>query len=1472
MEKTSKENKSAIKTAAVASRRSPPAAAAVSWCSVLSELCSWKLLHPTDHAASARCPPDAEEYERVTTLYCSIYYTYRERRKQKREAIKTAAAASRRSPPAAAAVRWCSVLSELCSWKLLHPTDHAASARCPPDAEEYERATRYNYSSEEKFAMIEVIAMIKGLQVLMGRMETVFADAARRSIYAELQDFVQLLLREPLRKAIKNKKDLIRSIIVSVRETCGDWARGCEPQQDPALRGKKDDHSFTIKVPRRNVGPSSTQLYMVRTQLEALISDKSGGRRTLRKDLEAAPLAAIEAFHRQSFFWQYLLNLSDSLSKCCDLSQLWYREFYLEMTMGKKVNKCTVRHQHNEECNDLVTMEKRIQFPIEMSMPWILTEHILRSKEPAMMEYVLYPLDLYNDSAQYALTVFKKQFLYDEVEAEVNLCFDQFVYKLSEQVYAHYKQLAASMLLDKRYRAECAARGASTAPHAGRYASLLKQRHVALLGRHVDLCALVAQRINAEMHRALEAAVCKFEAGDITGVIELEGLIAVNRLTHSLLSRYLTLDDFEWTLRECDHGVLAPYGRVTLHVFWELNYDLLPNYCYNAATGRSVPPVCERALTRSYKARVHCGRGEWTLRECDHGVLAPYGRVTLHVFWELNYDLLPNYCYNAATGSHYQFASSVSAPSLARIKPASTAGAASGRYASATTACSLRTGGSLCTCSGSSTTTCCRTTATTPPPAARVHCGRGEWTLRECDHGVLAPYGRVTLHVFWELNYDLLPNYCYNAATGRSVPPAVGLYPRVHCGRGEWTLRECDHGVLAPYGRVTLHVFWELNYDLLPNYCYNAATGSPRPLRARRVDATRVRPRRARSVREGHSARVLGAQLRPAAELLLQRRHRQLCERALTRSYKARVHCGRGEWTLRECDHGVLAPYGRVTLHVFWELNYDLLPNYCYNAATGSHHQFASSVRRPHSLVQSPRPLRARRVDATRVRPRRARSVREGHSARVLGAQLRPAAELLLQRRHRQLCERALTRSYKARVHCGRGEWTLRECDHGVLAPYGRVTLHVFWELNYDLLPNYCYNAATGRSVPPVLCERALTRSYKARVHCGRGEWTLRECDHGVLAPYGRVTLHVFWELNYDLLPNYCYNAATGRFVKCRGLQFSGPVQREKPQQHGHALTWGSKQLSLAYGAQYAQFNGFVGAPHLHALVRLLGYQGVAVVVGELLGVARGLLHGTLAQFTQALQNAMPRHCKLPRYDYGSNGVLGYYHAQLTDIVQYPDARTELFHAFRELGNIILFCMLIEQALSQEEVTDLLHAAPFQNILPRPHTAEGEKPEAKQKRLEAKYAALQIVPNVDKYGTAKQSQLSREGDLLTRERLCCGLSLFSVVLRRLRACLAAPQWPAPAPKHHAATDLDQNDFHRLWSALQFLYCIPVGETQFTVEELFGEGLHWAGCTIIALLGQQRRFEALDFCYHILRVQRQDQKDDVVKGIVSILRF
>jgi hypothetical protein len=65
---------------------------------------------------------------------------------------------------------------------------------------------------------------------------------------------------------------------------------------------------------------------------------------------------------------------------------------------------------------------------------------------------------------------------------------------------------------------------------------------------------------------------------------------------------------------------------------------------------------------------------------------------------------------------------------------------------------------------------------------------------------------------------------------------------------------------------------------------------------------------------------------------------------------------------------------------------------------------------------------------------------------------------------------------------------------------------------------------------------------------------------------------------------------------------------------------------------------GFVGATHFRTMCRLLGYQGIAVVMEELLKIVKSLVQGNLLQFTKTLMEAMPKICKLPRYDYGSPG------------------------------------------------------------------------------------------------------------------------------------------------------------------------------------------------------------------------------------------
>ncbi|KAF4800002.1 cytoplasmic FMR1-interacting protein 1 [Turdus rufiventris] len=365
--------------------------------------------------------------------------------------------------------------------------------------------------------------------------------------------------------------------------------------------------------------------------------------------------------------------------------------------------------------------------------------------------------------------------------------------------------------------------------------------------------------------------------------------------------------------------------------------------------------------------------------------------------------------------------------------------------------------------------------------------------------------------------------------------------------------------------------------------------------------------------------------------------------------------------------------------------------------------------------------------------------------------------------------------------------------------------------------------------------------------------------------------------------------------------------------------------LNLAYSSIYSNYRNFVGPPHFKVICRLLGYQGIAVVMEELLKVVKSLLQGTILQYVKTLMEVMPKICRLPRHEYGSPGILEFFHHQLKDIVEYAELKTVCFQNLREVGNAVLFCLLIEQSLrvivglgdkqsvmaqlkqneeldyfgfrlsgcvvkgqagkdphsilgglreyqsdtsveSLEEVCDLLHAAPFQNILPRVHVKEGERLDAKMKRLESKYASLHLVPLIERLGTPQQIAIAREGDLLTKERLCCGLSMFEVILTRIRSFLDDPIWRGPLPSNGVMHVDECVEFHRLWSAMQFVYCIPVGTHEFTVEQCFGDGLHWAGCMIIVLLGQQRRFDVLDFCYHLLKVQKHDGKDEVIKNV------
>uniref|UniRef100_A0A1I8IJR8 DUF1394 domain-containing protein n=1 Tax=Macrostomum lignano TaxID=282301 RepID=A0A1I8IJR8_9PLAT len=432
------------------------------------------------------------------------------------------------------------------TWKLANLSDLRQNPDMPKDAEDYAKAVQYNYTSAEKFALVELVS--NGKLFCCGW--SLFSLMLSSGLYTD---------------SYRRRREVVRSILlVAIRTMAADRfeadiaARGAPSgvSTKTAKRSIRDDSASQqaddIRMEQRPVAPNSTQLYMVRTMLESL-AGRGNSHHTLRKDVDPQLLRAIEEFNSDSFFWPYLLNYTDSLQQCCDLSQLWYREFYLEMTNGA-----------------------RIQFDIDMSMPWLLTKHLLESRSPAFMEFLLYPMDLYNDSAFFALTRFKRQFLYDEIEAEANLAFDQLVICLSDHIFSYYKNLAASIHMDEAFRSEANARGARLPlPPPVRYSVLIGQRHVSLLGRSIDL-------------NSLETAVRLFESRDITGILELDCLVGLARLTHRLLSEAgLSLDDFDSLLSEANEEVeLRLRQDLRWHIFWELQLDFVPQYCYNSSTNR----------------------------------------------------------------------------------------------------------------------------------------------------------------------------------------------------------------------------------------------------------------------------------------------------------------------------------------------------------------------------------------------------------------------------------------------------------------------------------------------------------------------------------------------------------------------------------------------------------------------------------------------------------------------------------------------------------------------------------------------------------------------------------------------------------------------------------------------------------------------------------------------------------------------
>ncbi|KAL5061211.1 hypothetical protein RYX36_032815 [Vicia faba] len=206
--------------------------------------------------------------------------------------------------------RWTARIWEQCAWKFSRPCKDAS-----PSFSDYEKVVRYNYSAEERKALVELVSYIKSVGSMMQRCDTLVADALWETIHAEVQDFVQNTLASMLRTTFRKKKDLSR-ILSDMRTLSADWMANTNKSESELQSSQHggEESKANIFYPRA-VAPTTAQVHCLQFLIYEVVS---GG--NLRRpgglfgnsgsEIPVNDLKQLETFFYKLGFFLHILDYS----------------------------------------------------------------------------------------------------------------------------------------------------------------------------------------------------------------------------------------------------------------------------------------------------------------------------------------------------------------------------------------------------------------------------------------------------------------------------------------------------------------------------------------------------------------------------------------------------------------------------------------------------------------------------------------------------------------------------------------------------------------------------------------------------------------------------------------------------------------------------------------------------------------------------------------------------------------------------------------------------------------------------------------------------------------------------------------------------------------------------------------------------------------------------------------------------------
>lgn len=419
-----------------------------------------------------------------------------------------------------------------------------------------------------------------------------------------------------------------------------------------------------------------------------------------------------------------------------------------------------------------------------------------------------------------------------------------------------------------------------------------------------------------------------------------------------------------------------------------------------------------------------------------------------------------------------------------------------------------------------------------------------------------------------------------------------------------------------------------------------------------------------------------------------------------------------------------------------------------------------------------------------------------------------------------------------------------------------------------------------------------------------------------------RISSHMIKSLLGDIFPNYSYNGYTKRFVRS-AVEIRPIKYKAAPKSTKISGLFGSVFFKV-YELSRKLTRDFFGSCHMMAYIDVIGIESISVLMEAVVGHLSECISKTRI-YISILKDKLPP-INFPKFEYHAAGCYVYFEDRLSVLLDFDDLKPEIFQIFREIGNAIAFSKDLSEALDVYDQQLYLNAAPFLGINPfspgdqlnNPVDYIDEKSQLYPTPLTQICHTLSVVASMN----IDAKMLKSKASTIQLEEMCGSLvksliratnieskSLFIGIIAKVKELMVRynllNEWAIDTKTyvdHPASAAFDSsNAFHRIWSALTFVFNLQDNEENALFEENkgyspeeddlpppdedatervsdenrekknknsdlflsdmeeFGHGYIIAGVLFIHLLEQRHLYESFDYSNFIIDVDNSDKK-------------